>query len=200
MATKNVTRTVANRSIKARPKATPDRIQTDIVSAQAIVDQVIVDNNIHHVAETEELSLTDLPQGNISVPMNLWLDHKAELQARDNKVAVQIAADEFPEDFIAEYDDIDMIVLPMVSHVDGRSYSHAYKLRTRLDFKGEIRAIGDVKYDQLDFLTRSGCNAFELPVSENLETALKAFKEFSDTYQPSADDRGLIFARRRQTH
>lgn len=200
MATKNITRTVANRSIKARPKATPDRIQTDIVSAQAIVNQTIVDNNIHHVAETEDLSVSDLPKGNISVPMNLWLDHKVELQARDNKVAVQIAADEFPEDFIAEYADIDTIVLPMVSHVDGRSYSHAYKLRTRLGFKGEIRAIGDVKYDQLDFLTRSGCNAFELPISENLETALKAFKEFSDVYQPSADGRGLIFARRRQTH
>jgi len=200
MSVKNITRTVANRSIKARPKATPDRIQADIISAKAIVDQVIVDNSIHHVAETEALTVSDLPQGYISVPMNLWLDHKAELQARDTQVAVQIAADEFPEDFIEEYKDIDMIVLPMVSHVDGRSYSHAYKLRTRFDYKGEIRAIGDVKYDQLDFLTRSGCNAFELPESENLETALKAFKEFSDVYQPSADGRGLIFARRRQTH
>ena len=200
MSTKNITRTVANRSIKARPKATPDRIQSDIVSAKAIIDQAIVDNSIHHVAETQELSIADLPQGDISVPMNLWLDHKAELQARDTKVAVQIAADEFPEDFVSEYADIDMLVLPMVSHVDGRSYSHAYKLRTRLGFTGEIRAIGDVKYDQLDFLTRSGCNAFELPESENLETALKAFKEFSDVYQPSSDGRGLIFARRRQTH
>jgi uncharacterized protein (DUF934 family) len=200
MSTKNITRTVANRSIKARPKATPDRIQSDIVSAKAIIDQMIVDNAIHHVAETQELSVADLPQGDISVPMNLWLDHKNELQARDTKVAVQIAADEFPEDFVSEYTDIDMIVLPMVSHVDGRSYSHAYKLRTRLGFTGEIRAIGDVKYDQLDFLTRSGCNAFELPESENLETALKAFKEFSDVYQPSTDGRGLIFARRRQTH
>jgi uncharacterized protein (DUF934 family) len=200
MSTKNITRTVANRSIKARPKATPDRIQSDIVSAKAIIDQAVVDNSVHHVAETQELSIADLPQGDISVPMNLWLDHKAELQARDTKVAVQIAADEFPEDFVSEYADIDMLVLPMVSHVDGRSYSHAYKLRTRLGFTGEIRAIGDVKYDQLDFLTRSGCNAFELPESENLETALKAFKEFSDVYQPSSDGRGLIFARRRQTH
>lgn len=200
MSTKNVTRTIANRSIKARPKATPDRIQTDIISAKAIIDQAIVDNDLHHVAETEDLGVADLPQGDISVPMNLWLDHKSELQQRNTKVAVQIAADEFPEDFVEEYADIDMIVLPMVSHVDGRSYSHAYKLRTRFGFKGEIRAIGDVKYDQLDFLTRSGCNAFELPASENLETALNAFKEFSDVYQPSADNGGLIFARRRQTH
>lgn len=194
------TKTVANRSIKARAKASPDRIQEDIVSARAIVDQKIVDNTIHHVAENEDFAVASLPQGDISVPMSLWLEHKAELQARDGLTAVQIAADEFPEDFADQYNDISTIVLPMVAHIDGRSYSHAYKLRTRFDFKGEIRAIGDVKYDQLGFLTRSGCNAFELPASENLETALKAFTEMSDTYQPSADGGALIFSRRRAIH
>lgn len=194
------TKAVADRAIKARAKAAPDRIQQDIISAKAIVDQKIVDNKLHHVAETEELTVSDLPQGDISVPMSLWLDHKVELQARDGVVAVQIAADEFPEDFAEEYSDIAIIVLPMVAHTDGRSYSHAYKLRTRFAYKGEIRAIGDVKYDQLGFLTRSGCNAFELPKSENLETALKAFTEMSDVYQPSADGGALIFSRRRAVH
>jgi len=194
------TKTVANRAIKARAKATPDRIQNDIVSANAIIDQQIVDNSLHHVAETEELTVADLPKGDISVPMNLWLDHKSELMARDGFVAVQIAADEFPEDFVEEYADIPVIVLPMVSHVDGRSYSHAYKLRTRFGYDGEIRAIGDVKYDQLGFLARSGCNAFELPEGENLDTALKAFSEMSDVYQPSADGGALIFSRRRAVH
>lgn len=194
------TKTVANRAIKARAKATPDRIQNDILSTKAIVNQQIVDNSIHHVAETEELTSRDLPKGDISVPMNLWLDHKTELQARTGLVAVQIAADEFPEDFADEYADIAMIVLPMVAHIDGRSYSHAYKLRTRFNYKGEIRAIGDVKYDQLSFLTRSGCNAFELPAGENLETALNAFREMSDVYQPSADGSALIFSRRRAVH
>lgn len=196
----STTKTVANRSIKARAKGTPDRIQKDIINANAIVDKKIVKNSIHHVAETEELSVADLPQGDISVPMNLWLDHKAELKNRDGIVAVQIAADEFPEDFSEEYAEISSIVLPMVSHVDGRSYSHAYKLRTRFNYDREIRAIGDVKYDQLGFLTRSGCNAFELPEGENLETALKAFTEMSDVYQPSTDGGALIFSRRRAIH
>jgi uncharacterized protein (DUF934 family) len=141
----STTKTVANRAIKARAKGTPDRIQKDIINANAIVDKKIGKNSIHHVAETEELSVADLPQGDISVPMNLWLDHKAELKKRDGIVAVQIAADEFPEDFSDEYSEISSIVLPMVSHVDGRSYSHAYKLRTRFNYNGDIRAIGDVK-------------------------------------------------------
>lgn len=194
------TKTLANRSIKARPKATPDRIQNDIVTAKAIIDKKIVDNCIHHVAETEGLTVADLPDGEVSVPMNLWLDHKAELQKRTSKVSVQIAADEFPEDLATELSDIKAIVLPMVSHVDGRSYSHSYVLRTRFNFEGEIRAIGDVKYDQLGFLTRVGCNAFELPESEDLEVALDAFSEMSDEYQPSADGGRLIFSRRRTIH
>ncbi len=194
------TKSIADRSKKARPKATPSRIQSNIVSAQAIVDQEIVDNQVVHVAETEELTAGDLPSGQVSVPLNLWLEEKEAILSRGDKVAVQIAVDEFPEDVIEDLNSIDMIVLPFANHVDGQSYSHAYKLRTRYGYTGEIRAIGDVKFDQLDFLTRVGCNAFELPETENLQTALRAFKEFSDVYQPSADGRRLIFSRRRTVH
>ncbi len=195
-----INKTVANRSKKARPKATPSRIQTNMQSAKAIVDQAIVDNNIVHIAETEELTASDLPNGLVSVPLNLWLEDKDAIKARDGITAVQIAVDEEPEDLIDDLADIDMIVLPFVNHVDGQAYSHAYKLRTRYGFKGQIRVIGDVKFDQLGFLTRVGCNAFELPESENLETALRAFNEFSDFYQPSADGAPLIFSRRRAVH
>ncbi len=193
-------KTVPNRAKKARPKATPSRIQTNIQSAHAIVDRMIVNNSIVHVAETEELTTADLPHKQISVPLNLWLEEKDAIKSRDGKVAVQIGVDEHPEDLADDLSDIDMIVLPFVNHVDGQSYSHAYKLRTRFGFKGEIRAIGDVKFDQLGFLTRVGCNAFELPETESLETALRAFDEFSDAYQPSTDGISNIFSRRRKVH
>ena len=188
------------KNLKARPKATPSRIQENIQTAKAIVAKAITDNDFIHIAETEELTLADLPAGNISVPLNLWLENKAEIKARDGLTAVQIAADETAEELADDLNDIDIVVLPFVSYVDGRSYSHAFKLRTRFDYKGQIRAIGDVHFDQLDFLTRSGCDAFELPESDNLETALRAFNEYSEVYQPSADDGRLIFSRRRTVH
>lgn len=191
---------IPNRAKKARPKATPSRIQQDVKSAQAIVNQTIVDNAIVHVAETEELTVADLPNTQVSVPLNLWLEEKDAIKARPGEVAVQIGVDEHPEDLVDDLDHIDMIILPFVNHVDGQSYSHAYKLRTRYGFKGEIRAVGDVKFDQLGFLSRVGCNAFELPETENLETALRAFDEFSDHYQPSADAARSIFSRRRAVH
>jgi len=192
--------TVANRAIKARSKASPDRIQKNIDNARVIRDGCIQDNDIVHIAETEDLSVEALPAGNVSVPLSLWLANKETLRGRDGILAVQIAADEAPEQLAEDLTDLDMVVLPFVHFVDGRSYSHAHKLRLRHHFKGEIRAIGDVKFDQLHFLTRVGCDAFELDQDADYETALRAFKEFSEVYQPAADGAPLIFSRRRAIH
>jgi len=189
-----------NKNLKKRPKAGPSRIQENIQNANVIRNKQVLNNDLLHIAETEKLGLADLPSGNISVPLSIWLEYKDELLARDSQIAVQVAADEDPTDLAEDIDQIAIIVLPFVTFVDGRSYSHAHKLRTQLNFKGEIRAVGDVHFDQLDFLTRSGCDAFELPESDNLETALRAFKEYSEVYQPAADDGRLIFSRRRAVH
>ncbi|MBT8114465.1 MAG: DUF934 domain-containing protein, partial [Arenicella sp.] len=64
----------------------------------------------------------------------------------------------------------------------------------------EIRAVGDVHLDQLGFLSRCGCDAFELPHGDDLRAALTAFSEFSEVYQPAADSGRFIFSRRRKTH
>ena len=195
-----MTKVTANRAIKARAKASPSRIQSDIQNEFAIVDEAIVDNNILHIASNEELDIDRLPTGQLSVPLELWLENKEAIKARGDKVAVQIAADENPMDLETDLGEIDMVVLPFVDHVDGRAYSHALLLRKRYSFAGEIRAIGDVKFDQLRFLARVGCNAFELPENENLKTALNAFDELSEVYQPASDDTRLIFSRRRAVH
>ena len=189
-----------DKNLKKRPKAGPSRIQQNIANAKVIRDAQVLDNDMLHIAETQELSFDDLADGNISVPLNLWLEHKDELLARNNPVAVQVAADEDPTDLAGDVDQINTIVLPFVTYVDGRSYSHAHKLRTQLNFTGEIRAVGDVHFDQLDFLARVGCDAFELDDGDNPQAALAAFNEFSQVYQPSADDGRLVFSRRRAIH
>ena len=173
-----------NKNLKKRPKAGPSRIQENIQNANVIRNKQVLSSDLLHIAETEKLSLADLPSSNISVPLSIWLEYKDELLARDSQVAVQVAADEDPTDLAEDIDLIAVIVLPFVTYVDGRSYSHAYKLRTQLNFKGEIRAVGDVHFDQLDFLARVGCDAFELPDGDNQQAALEAFNEFSEVYQP----------------
>jgi uncharacterized protein (DUF934 family) len=69
---------------------------------------------------------------------------------------------------------------------EGRGYTQARLLRERHGWRGELRATGYVRRDQLFFLARCGFNSFELPEHE-LHVAAAAFSTFSATYQPSND-------------
>jgi uncharacterized protein (DUF934 family) len=191
---------VANRAIKAKPKASSDRIKSDIHNDKVIVNKAVEKNTMQHLAESDDLQMTQLPTGDISVPLSFWNENRQALIARGGKIAVQIAVDETPDDLAEDLSSIDMIVLPFVNFVDGRPYSHAHKLRARYGFTGEIRAVGDVNFDQLDFLSRAGCNAFELREDADYTVALRAFGEFTEVYQPATDGRQLIFSRRRKIH
>ena len=191
--------TVANRAIKQRGKAPLDRIQEDIRTQYVIRNGAVEDNKMVHLAESDELTIDSLPGGPLSVPLEFWLEHKDACRQHQGSVAVQLASDQDTELLEADLADLDMVVLPFVNFVDGRGYSHAHLLRERHGFKGEIRATGDVHYDQLDFLARTGVDAFELPDSDDSHAALKAFNEFSEVYQPATDQGRLIFSRRRSS-
>jgi uncharacterized protein (DUF934 family) len=69
---------------------------------------------------------------------------------------------------------------------EGRGYTQARQLREQLAFKGELRATGYVRRDQLFFMARCGFNSFELPDSD-IEDAVTAFSTFTAAYQPSND-------------
>ena len=72
---------------------------------------------------------------------------------------------------------------------DGRGFSWARMLRTRLGFTGEVRAVGDFLYDQIAYLHRIGFDAFEVPDGFTLENFNRAL---------ARDDRRLSAQRRRQ--
>ena len=65
-------------------------------------------------------------------------------------------------------------------------------LRERYGYTGDIRVIGEVYRDQLNFLERVGATQFELAEDQDPQDALNGFDEFSVLYQPSADE-GKIF-------
>ena len=69
-------------------------------------------------------------------------------------------------------------------------------LRQRHAYRGELRAVGWVLRDQLQYLERCGFNAFELKPGKPLESALEAFGELSVTYQAAVDDPRPIYRRR----
>jgi uncharacterized protein (DUF934 family) len=81
---------------------------------------------------------------------------------------------------------IDRIDLNFPKFTDGRAFTQAFLLRRRLDFKGEIRATGDVLIDQLVQMQRSGFDAAVLRDDQNLDFAQRQFDRYPAFYQGDA--------------
>ena len=98
-------------------------------------------------------------------------------------------------------DRIALVAVAFPAFSDGRAFSHASLLRTRLGFKGEVRAVGDVLIDQVPLMLRCGIDSFAVTNA----TALKRLAEnrlpgIDNHYQPtarSAQDAGSYSWRRR---
>lgn len=81
-----------------------------------------------------------------------------------------------------------LVALEFPSFRDGRAYTQARLLRERYQFKGEVRATGDVLRDQFLFMVRSGFDAFEVKKPADAEAFAQAVGAFSIRYQPVAGE------------
>lgn len=94
-----------------------------------------------------------------------------------------------------------LAVLPLIavlfpSFRDGRGYSQAYLLRTRIGWTGELRAVGDVLRDQLSHMRQCGFDAFAVREDKSVEDALKGLNGMSVLYGRSAIEPRPLFRRR----
>jgi uncharacterized protein (DUF934 family) len=91
--------------------------------------------------------------------------------------------------------DLPLIAVEFPSSGEGRGYTQGRLLRERHGYRGELRAIGAVRADQMWFLARCGFDVFDLAVGEDPAVAIAQLDRFSVAYQPSPD--GLTHPRRR---
>lgn len=82
---------------------------------------------------------------------------------------------------------IEIVAVDFPAFNDGRSFSHASLLRDRLDYRNELRAVGDVLIDQVPLMLRCGVDSFAV----TNPTALKRLSEgrlpgIAVHYQPTA--------------
>jgi uncharacterized protein (DUF934 family) len=124
-------------------------------------------------------------------------DYLAQLEAgavHFNKapVALVLMSHEDPLLLEGRLDGLHMIAIDFPRFSDGRGFSLANLLRTRLHWHKEMRAIGDVLIDQLFFMQRCGFDAFALRGDQDKARALKAFHDFPAAYQHNADGRDFV--------
>ena len=104
-----------------------------------------------------------------------------------------LKGDDDPAALVEDFEQLAAIALDFPKFADGRCYSHARLLRERHGWTGELRAHGDILRDQVFFLWRCGIDVLEVREDKSAQDALEAFKEFSVTYQPAADEQRAIY-------
>lgn len=114
----------------------------------------------------------------------------------DAAQAVWIAPDDDFESCIQALKGMQLIAVDFPTFRDGRGYSIATLLRSRYGWNGELRAIGDVLRDQLNYMRRCGFDAFAVRADKDIHDALKSFSHYSVRYQGAVDDPVPLFRRR----
>lgn len=129
-------------------------------------------------------------EGKILLPIRALQEASVEeKRAFKGRLGAIVSADEPVDQLEDQIAFLALIALDFPKYSDGRSYSKAHLLRTKFGFTGEIRAVGDVLIDQVQFMMRTGFDSLAITNAPSL-TQIKdgGGKPFHYAYQP--DDAG----------
>ena len=124
--------------------------------------------------------------GGVILTLAEWRStREAATEGGNQLLAVRVEPGENIESLVPDLAKLSLIALPFPKFADGRSFSKARMLRDTHGFTGEIRAVGDVLWDQLQLMARCGFDAFEITHEPTLK-ALRAGKKpvMTGFYQP----------------
>ena len=142
---------------------------------------------------------TPLPEGgDILVPAERFLGEAEGLLKRAGKVGVIWPNNRDLDDLVPYLDRVAAVALVFPSFRDGRAYSQARLLRERYNYRGDLRATGQVLRDQFVFMSRAGFDAFEVKKDADADAFAETVKRYSVFYQPTGDGRITALHRRMQ--
>jgi phosphoadenosine phosphosulfate reductase len=113
----------------------------------------------------------DIPQdGQVILTFERWRELRASQQTTNIPLGLRIEAGTAVEEILPDLPRLALVALVFPKYTDGRSFSAARKLRSYYGYSGELRAVGDVLFDQLQFMARCGFDSFEIndPVTISL--------------------------------
>jgi uncharacterized protein (DUF934 family) len=136
--------------------------------------------------------------GPIQVSLKRFLAEKPALLMRDFPLAVLLQSGESPETLGDDAHALAAVILTIPYFRDGRAFSSARILRTRMGYKGEIRITGHFLKDQIAFFVRVGADVFDCRENIALADVDKALHEIRYVYQPSVDRQKTVIDLRRE--
>ena len=152
----------------------------------------LVDDPWTHVADEVAVPAS----GPVIVGLKRWRAERESLLKRGDPVGVRLRSDHTAGDVAEDLDSLGVVALAFPSFTDGRAYTNARRLRERLGYRGEVRAIGNVLRDQYLFMRRCGFDALEVKEGETEEDWQRATGAITVFYQPAADGRETVLRKR----
>ncbi len=121
-----------------------------------------------------------LPQGDVVLNTS-QLEFLGQISG---KKALYLTVDDSPETQQFPLAELDAIFIEFAGFNDGRGYSFAALLR-RQGYQGELRAVGDIFKDVLNYLKRSGFDSFVIKEGKDIVEAAAGLNDFTHPYQYS---------------
>lgn len=140
-------------------------------------------------------SLNLLEQQKTLIPADLWIEDREEFAGNDD-IGVWLDSHDEPGILADHVHELPLVAINFPKFSDGRGYSTARLLRERFGYKNELRAIGDVLLDQLQFMKRCGFDTYELRPDKDIRKAARSLNFFSQGYQAATDTDLPLFRRR----
>ena len=137
----------------------------------------------------------DVPEQPALIPADLWLAGKEHFEDRDD-IGVWLDSHDEPEILAGVVNELPVIAVNFPKFSDGRGYSIARLLRERLSYRSELRAVGDVLLDQLQFMKRCGFDTYVLRADKDINKAARCLNFFTQGYQAATDTDEPLFRRR----
>ena len=132
----------------------------------------------------------------VLVPAARLLANADDLLARSGTTGVLWPNDRNISELAPYLNRLALVTLVFPNFRDGRAYSQARILRERYNFRGELRATGQVLRDQFLLLYRAGFDAFELTKAADAPAFINAMATYSVFYQPTGDGHPTAAVRR----
>ncbi len=128
-----------------------------------------------------------IPQdGHVMLTVDQWQSHRVAYQNANGPLGLFIPPDVLLAKLDIDFSRFSLIALEFPKYVDGRAYSMARQLRDDYKFTGELRATGDVLFDQLQLMMRCGFDSFEINDASTIKLLEAAHRApLTHFYQPA---------------
>jgi len=149
--------------------------------------QLVQDDSWTFVADDRELPAS----GDVVVS----LARATDLIQRNGRLGVRVEPEDDVQAVAKLLTKVSLVAINFPKFGDGRGYSKARLLRERFGYQGELRAVGEVLADQLQYMLRCGFDSFALAEGKDVAAAIRAMQDFTITYQAATDDPRPLYRR-----